>query len=155
MTKEPVTMAESIDWLFTRLAGTYGAQWTRLWDGSPITDVKSAWGYELSGYAGNPSAIRYALENLPERCPNVIQFRNLCRAAPTVQPQRIDGPKADPERVAAELAKLAEIPARPKNDMREWARRIIGREKQGDNVSRYSLHCARSALGVVFGREAV
>lgn len=114
-----------------------------------MTDVKTMWGYELSGYAGHPSAIRYALDHLPERCPNVIQFRNLCRAAPSIPVVRIEPPKAEPERVAAELAKLADLSKVPKTDSKEWARRIISRHEQGDKVSRYSLDCARSALGIV------
>ena len=146
MSKTPVTMAESIDWLFTRLAGTYGAQWLRQWDGTPMTDVKTAWGYELSAYAGNPSAIKHALDNLPERCPNVIQFRNLCRSAPTRIVPVIDAPKADPERIREELAKLTPAPVR--TDGREWARRIMARHQQGDRIRPYSLKRAKTALRI-------
>lgn len=144
MTRNPITMADSIDWLFTRLAGTYGAQWTRQWEGTPISDVKTAWGHELSGYAGNPSAIKHALDNLPERCPNVIQFRNLCRSAPAREVPRIEAPKADPERVKAELAKLGPAPDRAHG--KDWARRIIARHAQGDRVGVFALKQARGAL---------
>jgi hypothetical protein len=147
-----VTMAESIDWLFVRLAGTYGAQWTRQWEGTPMSDVKTAWGYELSGYAGNPSAIRYALDSLPERCPNVIQFRNLCRAAPSKDAPRLEAPKASPEIVAIVLAGMAPAPAR--SDSKEWARRIVKRHDSGDRITPYSLRCARDALGLTVERES-
>lgn len=150
MSKNPITMAESIDWLFTRLAGTYGAQWTRQWEGTPISDVKSAWGYELSGYAGQPTAIRYALENLPERCPNVIQFRNLCRAAPSHEPPRIEQPRAKAELIAAELLRMGGMREKPaQTTMKDWAHRIIARYEQGDKLSPHSLNCARDALGIV------
>ncbi len=32
--------------------------------------------------------VAWALENLPERCPNVIEFRNLCRQAPAEMKNR-------------------------------------------------------------------
>lgn len=144
MNKTPITMAESIDWLFTRLAGTYGAQWTRQWEGTPMTDVKAAWGHELSAYAGNPSAIKHALDNLPERCPNVIQFRNLCRTAPARTVPQIEAPKADPARIREELAKLAPAPERV--DGREWARRIVARHAQGERLGVFALNLAQSAL---------
>lgn len=144
MTDTKPTPPEVIDRLFSRLAATYGAEWTRQWAGVPMTDVKTAWGHELSGYMRNLAAIAHALDNLPDRCPNVIQFRNLCRSAPARAVPVIEAPKASPERVATELAKLA--PATAKTDGREWARRIIGRHEQGDKIRPHSLSMARSAL---------
>lgn len=143
--KQIFTMADSIDWLFTRLAGTYGAQWTRQWEGTPMTDIKTAWGHELSGYAGNPSAIRYALDNLPERCPNVIQFRNLCRAAPSKEAPRIEAPKAHPDVVAKVLAGLAPAVDNP-HGMRAWAHRLKARHAAGDKLSAYQVKCYEMAL---------
>lgn len=144
MSKNPPTMV--IDRLFARLSASYGAEWTRQWKDVPVVDVKTAWCHELAGYANHLSAIAYALDNLPERCPNVIQFRNICRAAPARVILQIDPPKADPERVAAALAKLTE--AKPKVDGREWARRIIQRKADGEFINPYALNCAKTALGV-------
>ena len=144
-TKTPVTMVESIDWLFTRLAGNYGQQWTRQWEGTPMSDVKSAWGFELMGYAGHPSAIKYALDNLPERCPNVIMFRNLCRAAPKPDVPRIEPPKADPAIVAQVLAGLTK-PTRNPNGMKEWAHRMKERHIDGARLNRYQIQCYKAAL---------
>jgi hypothetical protein len=144
MTATPFTMAESIDWLFTRLAGTYGAQWTRQWEGTPMTDVKTAWAYELSAYAGNPSAIKHALDNLPERCPNVIQFRNLCRSSPSRVAPEIAVIPADQARVQEALSKLSPAPER--GDMKDWARRIMARHESGDCVAAISVRFAKEAL---------
>ena len=144
-TKPPITMVEVIDRLFERLAAVYGAQWLRQWEGTPMGDVKSAWGHELQGYIGNLPAIAYALDNLPERCPNAIQFRNLCRAAPKPDVPRIDPPKADPAIVAHVLAGLAK-PTRNQHSMKEWARRLKDRHSAGDRLNRYQIQCYKAAL---------
>lgn len=140
-----ITMADVIDRLFTRLSATYGAAWTRQWADVPIVDVKTAWGHELAGYIDHMQAIGYALDNLPERCPNVIQFKHLCRAAPQRDVPRIEAPKADPARVAEVLSKLA-LPPTTGHDPKAWARRIVARHEQGDNIRPYSLKLAQSAL---------
>ena len=120
---------ELVERVFSRLAATYCAEWVRSIAGVPISDVKTAWAHELSGFLATREAMRavaWALENLPEKVPNAITFRNLCRQAPAAPVALLDGPRADPAHVAAELAKLAparaaQEPVRPK----DWARRII------------------------------
>ena len=150
MRQNPIEMAEVIDRLFNRLSATYGADWTRQWANVPISDIKTAWGHELAGYIGHLSAIAYALENLPERCPNVIQFRNICRAAPSHEPPRIEPPRAKAELIAAELLRMGGMREKPPQvDGRDWARRIIARHEQGDRIRPYSLKCAESELGIV------
>jgi hypothetical protein len=60
-------------------------------------------------------------------------------------------PKANPERLKAELAKLYE-PAKKAaiqyetTDGREWARRIIARHDAGDKINAVTLRFAREAL---------
>jgi hypothetical protein len=140
---------KAIDRLFERLGATYGAAWTRQWVDIPINDVKTAWAHELQGYASNLQPIAWALENLPERCPNVIEFRNLCRHAPAPEVPRLPEPKIDPERLKQELAKLSSIRASVapgSNDGREWARRIIGRLEAGERINPATLKCAKDAL---------
>lgn len=116
----------------------------------PINDVKTAWGHELHGFAGRLEAIAWALENLPERCPNVIEFRNLCRKAPEPEEKKLPEPAINPERLRSELAKL--IPAvqaarkAAANDGLAWARRIVGRYDGGDKVPPACLKLARDAL---------
>lgn len=147
MSKNPATMADVIDRLFTRLAATYGADWTRQWASVPIGDVKTAWGHELASFISDLPAIGNALDNLPERCPNVIQFKALCKACRTVNATLLlPEPKSDPAFVAQVLAKMADAPIR--TDGKEWARRRIARGAVGDLLSPYGLKCAQDALGI-------
>jgi hypothetical protein len=142
---------KAIDRLFERLSATYGAAWTRQLADAPINDVKSAWAHELAGFAGHLEALAWGLENLPERCPNVIEFRNLCRRAPEKEVPRLPEPKANPERLKAELAKLGEsrkaIAQKSGRDHKEWARAIIANHESGGHVNAVSLRFAREALG--------
>jgi hypothetical protein len=95
--------------------------------------------------------IAWALENLPERAPNVIVFRNLCRSAPALPEKLLPAPKADPERVAAELSKLSPILKLAKSegmffDHRAWARRNLERHAAGHPLSVYTIKCSQQAL---------
>jgi hypothetical protein len=142
----------AIDRLFGRLAMTYGAAWVRQWEGLDANTVKSFWASELGGYANNLHSVAWALENLPERCPNLIQFKALCQQAPAAPKPALPEPKADPERVKAELAKLAPLAANaktaPRTDGREWARLIIQRFNGGEKLNQTTLAMARNALHI-------
>lgn len=139
-------MAEFIDWLFKRLAAKYGGEWVRQWDGVPIGDAKSDWGFELSWTFGKPDVIRYALQNLPERCPNSIEFRNICRRAPTPDAPKDERRKADPVRVKAVLANLAPATAVGRLD---WAHRIkVKDEANPRSVTATVRKMYRDALGL-------
>lgn len=140
---------KAIDRLFERLGATYGASWSRQWETVPMNDVKSAWAHELGSYAHRLDAVAWALENLPERCPNAIEFRNLCRMAPAPETPKLPEPKADPQRVAAELAKLGPLRkqvAASGWDHKAWARRIVARHQAGDRIRPVSLRMAQDAL---------
>ena len=141
---------KAIDRLFERLAATYGASWSRMWADVPMNDVKAAWAHELSGFEADLESVAWALDNLPERCMNVIEFRNLCRRAPAPDVPRLPEPKADPERLRRELSKLGEIRTKVATittvDHKAWARRILGRFDSGDRVNPAALRFARDAL---------
>lgn len=140
---------KAIDRLFERLGATYGSAWTRQWADIPISDAKSAWAHELAGFDGQLEALAWALENLPEKCPNLIEFRNLSRRAPAPEMPKLPEPKADPERLRKELARLSEIKMKTlsaKLDHKEWARRIIARHDAGDNLNPTTLRFAKEAL---------
>jgi hypothetical protein len=144
---------KAIDRLFDRLAATYGAAWTRMWADVPMSEVKTAWAHELSGFSGRLDAMAWALENLPPRCPNVIEFKQLCRQAPRPPEQQLPAPKADPERVASELSKLRDVlkasaPAAHAIDPKGWAKAILAREKAGDKLNPTTLRFAKEALRV-------
>lgn len=141
------------DRLFTRMALTYGSAWVRQWEGLDANTVKSFWAHELSQFAGCLDSIAWGLENLPERCPNLVQFKALCHQAPAAVKPALPEPKADPERLKAELAKLAPLASEMKaqkrsTDGREWARLIIQRFNGGEVMNPTTLAMARNALNL-------
>lgn len=138
-----------VDRIFDKLSITYGRDFTGRYEGIDINSVKSDWAHELSGFFTHPSAIAYALANLPERPPSVIDFRKIARLSPSPDVPRIEHSPAGKERIATELAKLAPVLAsrgsRP--DSREWARRLIQRHESGAYPStRTALAMATEAL---------
>lgn len=140
-----------IDRIFRRLAATYGAAWDRSMGQAPLMDVKTAWAHELAGFTKSRDdmmAIKWALENLPERCPNAIEFKRLCAQAPAQRMVELPPipPKADPQRVAQAIDSLSN---RPTHDPREWARRIIARQQAGEKLNPTSAQYAKQALGMV------
>lgn len=142
---------KAIDRLFSRLGATYGAAWDRGIGTTPIADIKAAWAHELSGFSDKMELLAWALENLPEKCPNVIEFRNLARRAPAPEAPKLPEPKADPERVRAELAKLSPVVSSIKAptaayDPKAWAKRLIARSDAGEKLNPTTLRFAKEAL---------
>ena len=141
---------KAVDRIFLRLLATYGTEFSGRYSGVQDGDLKSMWAHELAGFASDLPSIAWALENLPARCPNAIEFRNLCRQAPRAAVPQLPEPKADPERLRAELARLQPlreaIAATSPVDHKDWARRIVARDEAGERVNRTSLRMARSAL---------
>lgn len=141
--------SKAIDRLFERLALTYGNQWANLWNGLDENAVKSMWGHELQAFGNRLEAIAWALENLPAKVPNAIEFKQLCRLAPLPPEKQLPAPKADPERVRQELAKLGELRKASKGvgfDHKGWARAIIARHDAGEKLNPTTLRFAREAL---------
>ena len=142
---------QAVDRLFSRLTMTYGPSFTRTFEGLELNEVKSLWSHELAFYCTQERMmdVAWALENLPERTPNVIEFKNLCRKAPEREVARLPEAKADPERLKKELARLGEIKLKTlstKLDNKEWARRIIARHDAGDKLNPTTLRFAKEAL---------
>lgn len=141
---------QAIDRLFTRLGATYMAQWDRALGSAPLGDVKTLWAHELSPFANSLHRIAWALENLPPRCPNVIEFKQLCRQAPAPDVPELPEPKADPERLKQELSKLGDLKAKLATDTRvdhkAWAKRIMANYHAGQRINPTVLRFAREAL---------
>ena len=141
--------SKAIDRLFDRLGVTYGAQFTNFYAGQQPDAVKASWAFELAGFADRLYAIAWALDNLPDRCPNVVEFRKLCRSAPApIKTLALQAP-ADPERVAIEVAKLSEVRTEvtASFDARQWARDL---QKRGDErivmLTQFQRAAIREAL---------
>ena len=95
-----------VELIFTKCSMVYGRDFLSRWEGLDLDEVKADWVRELGGLLNNPQAIRHGLTNLPDKPPNVLQFRALCvnrpdefkaLPAPTATP-------ADKERVRKMLA---------------------------------------------------
>lgn len=146
---------KAIDRIFERLAATYMASWDRAMGATPQADIKTAWAHELSAFGQTRElmgCIAWALENLPETPPNAIQFKRLCKQAPMPDAPRLEAPKADPERMAQELSRLAPLKAEVRakaagHDFRAWAKALKARHEAGDNLTRLQVTMYREALG--------
>lgn len=142
----------AVDYVFRCLAAAYGSAWDRSLGAAPLADIKKIWCEDLSEFIRSENskrAILWALKNRPETVPNSIQFRNLCRHAPAVEASRIEAPKADPERIKVELAKLVPLrqAAPTAHDPRAWARSILVDHKSGLRRSPTVVLMARQAFG--------
>ena len=148
---EQQTFSEVIDAIFAKLAVRYGATWLRQWEGVNMNLVKSDWGSELSGFARNLEPLRYALRNLPERCPNVGQFRAIANCCPPPEFKQLEAPAADPAKVAqatAQLGQAAKAMTAQRQDPHAWAKRILERVAAGEKVGRYARESAEVAMGL-------
>ncbi|NBX86948.1 MAG: hypothetical protein EBQ97_00300 [Bacteroidetes bacterium] len=143
-------MTQPIDRLFERLSMTYGIAWDNSLGSAPLNEIKSHWMHELSGFLKSKESmmsISWALDHLPERPPNLVQFKNLCYQAPAVERPQLPAPPADPARVIKELSKLADMRITTKRvDPKEWARKILGDYAAGAKKSPTVVEMARNAL---------
>jgi hypothetical protein len=145
----------AIDRLFDRLAMSYGTEFTNKWGTLSSVDVKSHWAHELGIFVDNLHAIGWALKNLPDRCPNLIEFKTLCKQAPRPSTMALDAPKAPVEvvdRVLAEIA--AKALQTPKDefgnvDHKRWAKKLKARHEQGERLSLFQIRCYKSALDLL------
>ena len=139
-----------VDKIFSKLTLIYGRDFIGRWEGLEISDVKTDWAHELDGFDRFPEGIAFALQNMqPGKPPNVLEFRAMALKAPKPELVRLDAPKADPTKMAAEFKKLAEVVKRPSAggiDHKAWAKTIIARDAAGEKVRPIILKFARDAL---------
>lgn len=145
---------EAVDYIFRTMHATYGSEWERSLGVAPLSDVKTVWADAIEPFTSNEPAKRrilWALKNLPDRAPNSRQFVALCRQAPAPDVPALPEPKADPERVRAELAKLGQVRAAAGapagHGMKAWAYRFIARHEAGEKIRPLYLQWAREAVG--------
>jgi hypothetical protein len=115
MTQNQPLPSAWVEKIFARLQGVYGREFlgqygTGMVSGvdAGIENAKIVWAEELSGFAKWPEAIGYALEHLPERVPNCIKFKELCRNAPRPEPMKLEH-KLTEEQRAANKKRIKEI----------------------------------------------
>lgn len=142
---------DAVNYVFDRLAAAYGAAWDQSMGQAPIGDVKTVWADCLGSFLHSENAkksIMWALKNLPDRVPNAMAFRNLCRLAPAEKVVALPSPKADPVRMAVELAKLGTLrssQATP-TGAKDWAHKLKARHQAGDNLNSNQIKSYQIAL---------
>lgn len=141
-----------VDRIFEKLTMTYGRDFMDRWRGLSIADVKTDWAHELSGFQSSPESIAFALQNLPAgNPPTVLEFRAIGLKAPKPAFKMLDAPKADPERVAAELAKLGHKPGQKRVsvgavDPKGWAKALKAKDESGAKMNPTIRRFYREAL---------
>jgi hypothetical protein len=87
----PTLHASLIEKIFSRLLVTYGQEFASFFCTGVVygadrgmENAQITWGETLAEFNDRPDAIVYALDHLPERVPNGIVFKSLCKAAPLV-----------------------------------------------------------------------
>lgn len=100
-----------VDELFTRLTVRYGQAFMRQYTAAAVEpeEVRADWANVLRGCDGDQ--IAYALENLsPDKAPNAMQFRALCKSRPDTSMPALPAPSPDGlRRMAKELAPLRSL----------------------------------------------
>lgn len=146
-----------IDRLFQRLAATYGADWDRSISTAPLADIRTVWAHELQGFTGRLWRVAWALENMPERCPNVIAFKNLCRAAPdSAAPAeaREAAPAIETTTIDPSIKKMMIDAMKSKIEnvgMKDWAYALKARDEAGEKLNANQIRCYKNALGLHAG----
>lgn len=134
-----------IDRLFARLNATYGRDFMGRYEGQDAGAVKTSWSHELDAYSQNLQPLAWALENLPERPPNVIEFKNICLRAPNAPTARLEAPRCDPKIAAMVSDGLRKTMAlQPVLGRLDWAKRILENPKGRTHTV---IQMAKNALG--------
>lgn len=139
-----------VERIFDKLTLHYSQEFLSKWRDIDINTVKSEWAHELAVFERAPNLIAFALSNLPERAPNVANFKALCRQAPLTDVEALPSPKANPERMRAELAKLSVVATKQiMQGNRDWAHAILRRKDDGAKISPTVVQMAKQALGEI------
>lgn len=148
-------MQRLIERLFERLATKYGRAFMAQYEGLEANAVKADWAHELGCYNSRIGAeiFKWALDNLPERPPNSIQFHNLCRQARVERHEALPAPEGKPmtdeqRKVLRKATDAFDQSRKPKGKDLSWAYGIMGKIQTGKPVCSAALRLAREALGV-------
>lgn len=135
--------------IHSALAVRYGRRWLAMWAGLDMELVRADWRRVLRDYAGNPTAVMHALDNLPEHVPTAADFRALCASGPRPAWQPLPAPatSAQGKAVMRELLARLRAPGAAAPSLC-WADAIDERVARGEYVSR----AAREAAAAVRAR---
>jgi len=110
-----ITIEKLVFVIFTKMPLIYGRDFTARWEGLNMEDVMADWAYELAGFEKRPSAIKFALQNLPvSKPPTVLEFRAIAQRAPDCNFVRIESPRATPAVMQAALDAAYAAIAKPR-----------------------------------------
>lgn len=153
-------MSQVVDFIFHKFALTYGREFLSKFDGVDEHAVKADWANEL-GWFLQPgreqvcrTAMLFALDNLPPRSPNVIEFRELMRRAPAPAVKALPLPAVNRAVMTRVVAAMGGGKAPPVRDRLTWARELVARHERGEPVLPHSLRTARAALGLSVSARA-
>jgi len=148
--------SEWISRLFSRFQAIYGNRTQTMWKDADPDEVRSVWADSLARFEAVD--IKRALETMmmvaayAEYPPTLPQFAAMCRDAKSVRSQgmpkvvhRYGRPGPD---VMAMIHELTADPVNRKRDPKDWARKLIKRDADGEMVNLYALNSAREALGL-------
>jgi len=99
-------ISQMIDILFAKLQIRYGRDFLYKYDGIDIELVKEDWAIELSCFENWPDALKYGINNLPIRPPNVIEFKNICLKSPAQVRPELPPPTPNPEKKKEAMQKI-------------------------------------------------
>ena len=149
MQQDPMTFEQIIDAIFGRMAIRYGAEWMRKWEGVDIAAVKADWSQELRGFASNLEPLRYALKNLPIKCPTVAEFRNVANSCPPPEFKLLPAPHAGAEYAKQVVGTVKERVSKfPKRDPKQWAWDLKVRHEKGEKLGAHQVTAYQQALGL-------
>lgn len=145
--------SQAIDQIFAQLHIVWGRNFLAQYEGQDLTVIKANWARTLAGLDRRPHAIAYAIENLPPKQMNALEFRDLCRRAPDPVQPRLPPPAIDKAR-AREALRMARQALAGGADPLEWARKLQARERAGERLTLAQREGYQQALKLDGGYQA-
>ena len=144
-----------------RLSLRYGAAFDHLYTGRDMAMVQADWANALDGMERFPAAIKWALDNLPERAPHASAFRAHVLKAPGIDSLpapnlALPGPPADPQRVERLMAEArAAVAADSRSPAQSIIDSLLARSHVGRPQREFLATCVKSLPANDQRREAV
>lgn len=149
--REPLPSAW-IDRIFSKLSARFGRDFLGRWEGLDLDVVKADWAEELAGLQDRPDAIKYALENIGTKPPNVGEFKEICGRAPVAGLLALDQPRASEDVIERAIGIAREALLREKGDHLDTLRKLAASDAasgtfNGRPVTPAQRDVYRKALG--------